>query len=104
MARDDLLFCTEDLSARLDGEPCKIQGVITRESDDYILSVNEVAYIASIESRFTIEELQFFAEKAYVAWEGDRRRFLVPDPFHSATPTNGQRSEDRNAKHCLAGG
>ncbi len=43
-----------------------------RETDDYILSVNEAAYVASVESRFAIEELQFFAERAYVAWEGDR--------------------------------
>lgn len=72
MTRDNYLFSSEDLSSRLDNARREIQEVVARETDDYILSVNESAYVTSLESRFSIDQLEFVPDKAYVAWEGDR--------------------------------
>jgi hypothetical protein len=66
------LFSSERLSNRLEAERRKLESVISQESDDYILSVNEAAYVVSLVSRFNIDELQLFPDKAYVAEEGDK--------------------------------
>ena len=72
MAVSRYLFCTEDLSARLENARRKIADTIAQEKDEYITSVNEAAYVASVESQFLVDELQFFPERAHIAWEGDR--------------------------------
>jgi hypothetical protein len=72
MSQSQLLFASTDLSNRLDQMRYEIQQTIKREADDYICNVNQEAYIASLENRFSIEELQIFNDKSYIAWDGDK--------------------------------
>ena len=66
------LFCTEDLGSCFEKKRLEIRTLISREQDEYVVTVKEAAYVASLESRFGIDELQVLPEQAYVAWEGDR--------------------------------
>jgi hypothetical protein len=72
MGQNQHLFSSNDLSAQLNQLRYEIQQAIRKETDDYIRNVNQEAYIASLESRFLIEELQVLNDQAYIASEGDR--------------------------------
>jgi len=72
MGQSQHLFSSKDLSSHLEQIRWRILESIKNETDDYIRNVNEEAYIASLESRSVIEELQLFTDQSCIAWEGDK--------------------------------
>lgn len=64
MGQSQHLFSSKDLSSHLEQIRWRILESIKNETDDYIRNVNEEAYIASLESRSVIEELQLFTDQS----------------------------------------
>jgi len=72
MGQIEHLFSSRNLSDVLEQMRHQVQQAIKEESDDYIRNVNKEAYVANLESRFLIEELQILDDKKCIAWEGDK--------------------------------